>query len=522
MSCLKLLRSHRTQSIWIFILSFILTCTASLMPVWAQANSTAAITVDGRVLFKVSRLEGFDAQPRADYANEILNRVVQSDAPVAVRVVQINELPVIQVNGVNLLTVTRKDAPEGMTREEQAQRWISRLEFAIKLAQEQRRPEYIRKAILLSAFCVVGAIALTFALGWIWRHWLPRLIPQRGTNSQQLIELSLVLVRVVLWLVIVIYITNQFAQTRIWSRRIIDVLFFSLAEPIIPLGEKSYSLIQILILLGLFSGLLVVAKAATKLLRSRILLFTGISRGAQETIAIIACYTLIFIGTLVLLQLWGLDLSSLNIFAGVLGVGIGLGLQGIAKEFVSGLAIIFERHIEVGDFVNVGEYMGTVERIGLRSTQIRTLDEVAIIVPNSRFLEKEFINWNHGNYVSRIRLPVPVAFGSDLSQVRDALIEAAKDYSHVVSQPAPRVFFIGYGASSLEFELLVWIADPRRHPQIKSDLYFRIDTSLRSRNIQIPFPQRDLHIRSSLPVELSPQIEAELKNWLNNGSKEGN
>jgi small-conductance mechanosensitive channel len=494
------------------------------MPVWAQANSTAAITVDGRVLFRVSRLEGFDAQPRADYANEILNRAVQSGEPVTVRVVQINDLPVIQVNGVNLLTVTRKDAPEGITREEQAQQWISRIEFAIKLAQEQRRPEYIRKAILLSAFCVVGAIALSFALGWIWRNWLPRLIQLRQRNAPQLIEsflpLSLAVVRVCLWLITVIYISNQFAQTRIWSRRIIDVLFFSFVEPIIPLGDKSYSVIQLLILLGLFAGLLIVSRSATKLLRSRILLFTGISRGAQETIALIACYTLIFIGTLVLLQLWGLDLSSLNIFAGVLGVGIGLGLQGIAKEFVSGLAIIFERHIEVGDFINVGEYMGTVERIGLRSTQIRTLDEVAMIVANSRFLEKEFVNWNHGNYVSRIRLPVPVAFGEDLSQVREALIDAAKDYPHVVSQPAPRVFFIGYGESSLEFELLVWIADPRRHPQIKSDLYFRIDNSLRDRNIQIPFPQRDLHFRGSLPVELSPQTEADLNNRLNNGKGE--
>lgn len=481
------------------------------MPVWAIANSTAAITVDGRVLFKVSQLEGFDAQPRADYANQILNRAVESDEPATVRVVEINDLPVIVVNKVNLLTVTRKDAPEGMTRIEQAQRWRSRIEFAIKLAQEQRRPEYIRKAVLLSAFCVVNAIALSMAVGWIWRRWLHRLIPQRETNSQQPIELTLAVARVLLCLVTVIYITNQFAQTRIWSRRIIDVLFFSLASPIVPLGDKSYSVIQILILLGLFSGLLILATQAKRVLRSRVLLFTGMSRGAQETIAVIACYALIFIGTLVLLQLWGLDLSSLNIFAGVLGVGIGLGLQGIAKEFVSGLAIIFERHIEVGDFVNVGEYMGTVERIGLRSTQIRTLDEVAIIVPNSRFLEKEFINWNHGNYVSRIRLPLRVAFGSDLSQVREALIDAAKDYPHVVSTPAPRVFFIGYGESSLEFELLVWIADPRRHPQIKSDLYFRIDAILRDRKIQIPFPVRDLYIHSaSLPVE-SPQISATLK-----------
>jgi small-conductance mechanosensitive channel len=253
------------------------------------------------------------------------------------------------------------------------------------------------------------------------------------------------------------------------------------------------------------------AGTAKKLLRSRVLRLTGMSRAAQETVAQVATYGMIFLGTIVVLQLWGLDLSSLTIFASVIGVGIGLGLQGIAKEFISGLVLIFERPIRVGDFVNVGELMGTVERISVRSTEIRTMDEVSIIIPNSRFLEAEVVNWTHHSPVSRLKLPVGVAYGSNLSVVRSALIDAAKEHPDVLSEPAPRVFFKGFGDNSLDFDLLIWISEPPKQFRIKSDIYFRLEAILRHRHVEIPFPQRDLHIRSgSLPVEIPPHLAESL------------
>lgn len=500
----------------------------SLTPVFAQDNPTAPIILNGRRLFEVSQSGQYSAEERAEDANRLLKQKVRTtNPPVPVTIDGTQELPIIKVDGSHLLTVTQEDAPPGRTAKEQAEMWVGQLKEAIQQAQEQRRPGYIQKAIVLSVGCVLLAIALSWGLGWIWCRWLqPRLPPEardtEDTRQHLTIELAVKIlfacIRLALWVFVALYITNLFPQTRELSRQMQDTLVGSLVSELIPLGEKSYSVLDLVVLLSLFTGLVVVARTAKKLLRSRVLRLTGLNRGSQETVAQIATYGIIFLGTIILLQLWGLDLSSLTIFASVLGVGIGLGFQGIAKEFISGLVLIFERPIKVGDFVDLGEQMGTVERISVRSTEIRTLDEISIIVPNSRFLESEVINWTHYSPVSRLKIPVGVAYGSNLTTVRGALIDAAKEHADVLAEPAPRVFFMGMGESSLDFNLLVWIDEPRKQFRIKSDIYFRIEAILRHRGVEIPFPQRDLHVRSgNLPIEVSPQLTdslAQLSNSL--------
>ena len=147
--------------------------------------------------------------------------------------------------------------------------------------------------------------------------------------------------------------------------------------------------------------------------------------------------------------------------------------------------------------------MGTVNRIGARSTHIKTLDQISVIVPNSYFLENQVINWSHENPLSRIAIPVGVAYSADPEVVRQVLLEAGKAQSSVVDMPPPQVFFRGFGDSALNFDLLVWIMEPNRHPTIKSDLYFSIFKRLADKQIEIPFPQRDLHIRTgALPARL--------------------
>ena len=500
----------------------------SFIPVFAQDAPKAAILLDGVRLFEVSQSGRYSAQERAEEANRVLIEKVKAPDPLLlVKLDNSQNLPIIKVDGAHLLTVTQQDPPAGRTANEQGEIWASQLQAAISQAQKQRRPDYIQQAILYSIGYALQAIACSWAVTYLWQRYLQPRLPREVRDSEDTrqrltielgVRILLTTFQVTLLLSTALYITNLFPQTREFSYKITGILVASLVSELIPLGKDSYSVLDLVILLGLFTGLIILAKTAKKLLRSRVLRFTGLSRGSQETVAQIATYGIIFFGTMVVLQLWGLDLSSLTIFASVIGVGIGLGLQGIAKEFISGLVLIFERPIKVGDFVNVGNLMGTVERISVRCTEIRTLDEVSIIIPNSRFLEGEVVNWTHHSPVSRLKIPVNVAYGSNLTAVRGALIDAAKEHPDVLSEPIPKVFFEGLGNSSLEFNLMIWIAEPRQQFRIKSDLYFRIEAILRHRHIEIPFPQQDLHVRSgSLPLEVSPQLSdslAQLSNGL--------
>jgi small-conductance mechanosensitive channel len=300
-----------------------------------------------------------------------------------------------------------------------------------------------------------------------------------------------------LWVGCSLHIANLFPWTRQLSYQIADLLRTSLIYPMLTLGKKAYSVTDLLILGVVLMGWVLLASTLSNLFKTRILSLANIARGPQETITTLARYSLILLGSIMLLQAWGIDISSLAILASVFGLGIGLGLQNIAKNFSSGLVLVLERPIQVGDFIEVGNHKGTVERIGARSTQIRTLDYISIIVPNSRFLEDEVINWSHDTPMSRLHLPVGVAYGSDPKEVEAALLAVAHQHPQVIDFPAPQVMFIRFGDSALDFELLVWTQDPSKELSLKSELYFQIHDILRQKQIEIPFPQRDLHIRSS-------------------------
>ena len=232
------------------------------------------------------------------------------------------------------------------------------------------------RTLLFTCLAVLGTFFIHKLLGWVWQYWLRRLAPRAANDPETgvqpkglelFLHLILFFVRTGLWVGVILYTTDLFPLTRDWSHRVTNIISMSLTSPVISLGAKSYSVINILILISLFFGLLAVAGAVTNLLRSRILRITNVSQGVQESIAVVFNYSLIFIGTVILLQIWGLDISSLAIFASILGVAIGFGLQGIAKDLVSGFVITFERSIQVGDFIEIGNYMGTVERLNPRS-----------------------------------------------------------------------------------------------------------------------------------------------------------
>lgn len=488
-----------------------------LEPALAQIKiktSTAPVVLDGRSVLKIHSTEDLAASERANLIESKLLDAVYSLDSVEVRVKEKNT---IWANDTYLLTVTKEDVFKDSTLEEQAEIWAKRIQESLDRALEERSSEFLRKAAIASMAMILGAIFLQWAISFFWRRYLHQALQkllERIPAFSQSFVLSLnfipLAIATCLWGGTIFYIINQFPITRQFSYSLTGSLVATLTNPIINLGSKTYSIPDLVILLALLWGLVVGVGSVTNIFRNRVLGVTRINRGAQEVVAVIVKYSLISIGTVVLLQVWGLDLSSLTIFASAFGVGIGLGFQDIAKNFASGMVLLFERPIQVGDFVEVGKYQGSIERIGARSTVIRTLDRVSIIVPNSRFLEGELINWDHYNPVSGLRLPVGVAYGSNLEAVKKALLDgAAAIYPDVLKLPPPQVLFLGFGNSSLDFELRVWIAQPNKQVLIKSELYFKIEALFRDRNIEIPFPQRDLHLRDgNFPISLSPNLEA--------------
>jgi len=268
------------------------------------------------------------------------------------------------------------------------------------------------------------------------------------------------------------------------------------SSPIFEIGNNRYSLSLILTLLLVTVLVFWVSRAISNLIKRNLLMRIGIDRGTREVIASFIQYTLTVLGFVIVLQTAGVNLSSLTLFAGVLGIGLGFGLQNLASNFISGITLLLEQPIRVGDFIEVDKLLGTVENISIRSTTVRTLDGVFVIVPNIRFVENHIINWSYRDPRCRIHIPIGVAYGSDPLLVTEALLSAARKDPKVLSDPPPKVWFRSFGDSAMHFELLVWINQPPESDPIKSGLNFLIDRELHSRGIEVPFPQQDLHIRN--------------------------
>ncbi len=219
-------------------------------------------------------------------------------------------------------------------------------------------------------------------------------------------------------------------------------------------------------------------------------------KSSREVFSMLVWYFGITIAVFVGLSFAGFDISNLAIIAGALSVGIGFGLQNIVSNFVSGLILLFERPVKRGDWVEVGDTVGFVEKVKIRATRIRTFDNAEILVPNSELLSHHVTNWTLSNSIGRITMKVGVAYGSDVAQVKDILDQIAKDHNQVM-QHEPykhKVLFREFGDSSLNFEMRVMIKDIKQILDVQSELNFAIEQALRDANITIPFPQRDLHL----------------------------
>jgi len=265
------------------------------------------------------------------------------------------------------------------------------------------------------------------------------------------------------------------------------------------LGKSSISLGTIIYFIIAFIVLSYISKRFKQFLINKVLVKANFEKGTSNSIGMIARFILIFVGTIIIVQGAGIDLSSLSLLAGALGVGIGFGLQNITDNFISGIIILFEKPIKVGDRIEVGNVEGDVINISVRATTVLTNDNISIIVPNSEFISSRVINWSHNDRNIRYRIPVGVSYNEDPKVIKDVLLSVAQENPNVLEKPIPMVLFDEFADSSLNFNLVVWTASHTDKPKVlKSELYFSIFEKFKEKGIEIPFPQRDIHIKSDL------------------------
>jgi small-conductance mechanosensitive channel len=277
-----------------------------------------------------------------------------------------------------------------------------------------------------------------------------------------------------------------------------------------PLPGISLTLVQIFLLVGLLLAVFWFSGRTKTFLFNRFLVHSGLDRSLQYAISQIVSNIVLVVGIFIVLDNAGIHLGTLTVFAGAVGVGVGFGLQNIASNFISGLVILAERPITIGDRVEVAGVAGQVQQIRARSTVILTNDNIAMIVPNTKFIDSPVTNWTYSDPRVRFRLPVGVAYGSDLQRVRESLVEVARENSHVLRDPEPTVFLEKFGENSIEVELVVWSTEMSYRPRrFRSDLNFAIAQKFRDAGIEIAYPQRELHFRDgTVRVDLAPSANA--------------
>jgi potassium-dependent mechanosensitive channel len=246
---------------------------------------------------------------------------------------------------------------------------------------------------------------------------------------------------------------------------------------------------------------IIISRAVRSFMERRMAARVNLDPGIQYTVLRLIHYLVITLGTLFALKTaFSLDLTTLAVVFTALSVGIGFGLQFIAGDLASGFILLFERPVRVGDFITISGpdsklTEGRVQSINLRTTIVMTNDHIAAIIPNSKLVNQNLINWSYGERRSRISIPIGVAYDSDVEQVTETLLRAAVGVEFLLEEPKPSVQFLSFGDYSLNFRLLVWTNRPRRHAKIKSDINYRIHHLFKEAGIEIPFPQQDLNLR---------------------------
>jgi len=353
----------------------------------------------------------------------------------------------------------------------------------------------VLESSLETTFVVLAAWMLMFMtrgfLEWAMQISPLKKIPFLQSKANVIVSRSALLANL---LIGAIFVTFILVTWRLYDRPIEAIQ--GLMSFGFTVGSRKVTVGLIFTAAAFLYGSFIVSWAVQAMLMEGVFTRRQLKVGVRISIAKLVHYGFIFVGFLFALVALGVQLRDVTIIAGALGVGIGFGLQGIVTNLVSGLILLFERPIKVGDYIQLGEQWAEIKKIGLRATIIETFDRSEVIVPNNDLVSTQVTNWTLSNRFIRLIIPVGVAYGSDVSLVMQTLMECAEANSTVTRMPTPKVFFLAFGENSLNFEVRVWISDVENRRQVQSDLHQEIDRRFRELEIEIAFPQRDLHVRS--------------------------
>lgn len=276
------------------------------------------------------------------------------------------------------------------------------------------------------------------------------------------------------------------------------------------IGSIEFSVTRLVQGALIFIVAVVASRTLTSLLQRRIAKRAYLDPGLSYTTGRLLQYLIVTLGVLLSLKTaFLLDLTSIAVVFTALSVGIGFGLQYIAADIASGFILLFERPVRVGDRISIGTQEGDVQSINLRTTVLLTNDRVSVIVPNSKLVREQLINWSYGDPRARIAVPIGVATDADVDQVTETLLRVAQGIDNVLQEPPPKVQFLGFGDWSNNFRLLVWTNRPRLHRQIRSDINYRIHKFFREAGIEIPYPQTELRFRSGhVQIDTSDTLQS--------------
>jgi small-conductance mechanosensitive channel len=479
-------------------------------PETQELNPKVPVVLDGRELYKVGDTKNFTAQERAEEISTLLQKKLDQNLlkgqPVNVAIQQQEGQIVLKVNNRYLVSITEADLLPGMMPREQAEIWQEKVRLALEVSLKERSISYRMWAFKMIAVAFFVTAMIQGFLFWLDRQYRRRQRTKKHQGSLQL--LGLLLLKIIVWLGFIYYSLSLFPILRRGLYQVTHLIENTFTTRMFKLGEVPISLNRILIIVISTIILWLLSSLLTQFLKQRILPLAGVDQSLQDAIAFFTQYSLLSLGFLLIINAGGVDFQSIAILLSVIGVGIGFGLQNIAKDFISGLILIVARPIKVGELVQVGDFQGLVQRIGARTTEISHIDRYIITLPNSQFIEGEVLNWNRSG-LTRVKTYVGVSYDSDIDLVYKVL-QAASQVEHpdILRHPPPKVKFRGFGESELRFRVVAFIQDPLKEPKVRNHLYNQIGKYLKKYGIEIPYPQRDLHLKTP---EMSSVVQTGLQ-----------